>query len=269
MTGDITGDTAARYPILDTEAVRVELPPQAAAVVVVCEHASNAMPVEFAGLGLDEAARQSHVAWDPGALPVAKGLADALHTSLIAGAASRLLFDLNRPPEAPDAMPQRSEVFDIPGNQNLSNTARTDRVVRFHDPFNAAMIKLLDRQAPQLMITMHSFTPTYNGQAREVEIGVLHDSDSRFADAMLACAADHTDHVVRRNDPYGPEHGVTHTLKKHAQPRGMQNVMIEIRNDLIATADQQAAMAQMMANWIRAAMTACNIPLEGGSECPA
>ncbi|MCG7572557.1 N-formylglutamate amidohydrolase [Phaeobacter sp. CNT1-3] len=260
---------ADRYPILDNEAVRASLPQSAAPIVVVCEHASNVMPLEFSGLGLDEDARQSHVAWDPGALPVAQMLATALTAPLIAGAASRLLFDLNRPPEAPDAMPSRSEVFDIPGNQGLSDKARAERVRRFHDPFGAAMVKLLDSQMPQLMITMHSFTPTYNGQTREVEIGVLHDEDSRFADAMLACAADHTAHVVRRNDPYGPEHGVTHTLKKHALPRGIHNVMIEVRNDLIATADQQAAMAKMMTGWMRAAMAACDIPQEGGTQCPA
>ncbi|MCG7494074.1 N-formylglutamate amidohydrolase [Thalassobius sp. Cn5-15] len=260
---------ADRYPIFDNEAVHASLPQDAAPVVVVCEHASNAMPSEFGGLGLDRAARESHVAWDPGALPVARAIATSLHAPLIAGAASRLLFDCNRPPEAVDAMPPHSEVFEIPGNQNLSDAARAERVRRFHDPFNAAMVKLLDAQVPQLMITMHSFTATYNSQPREVEIGVLHDDDSRFADALLACAADHTAHVVRRNDPYGPEHGVTHTLKKHALPRGIHNVMIEVRNDLIATADQQAAMATMMDIWLRTAMVACDIPQEGGAQCPA
>jgi predicted N-formylglutamate amidohydrolase len=263
---------ADRNPIFDNEAVKVTLPAEAAAILVVCEHASNAMPAEFDGLGLDEAVRQSHVAWDPGALPIAEQLAEDLGASLIAGGASRLLFDCNRPPEAPDAMPARSEVFDIPGNQNLTEAQRAERVSRFHDPFNAAMEVLLDQQDPQLMVTMHSFTATYNGKPREVEIGVLHDSDSRFADAMLACAAKHTDMVVRRNDPYGPENGVTHTLKTHALTRDMQNVMIEIRNDLIRTPEEQAAMAKMMTAWIAEAIAACGLPsrglpTEGGASC--
>lgn len=90
---------ADRNPIFDNEAVKVTLPAEAAAILVVCEHASNAMPAEFDGLGLDEAVRQSHVAWDPGALPIAEQLAEDLGASLISGAASRLLFDCNRPPK--------------------------------------------------------------------------------------------------------------------------------------------------------------------------
>jgi len=266
MWGNFTNMTG-RDPIFDNEAVQVTLPNGAAPIVLVCEHASNVMPAEFDGLGLDAAARQSHVAWDPGALPIAAQMAEALSATLIAGAASRLLFDCNRPPEAPDAMPPRSEVFDIPGNQGLTEAQQADRVRRFHDPFNAAMELLLDQQAPQLMITMHSFTATYNGAQRAVEIGVLHDDDSRFADAMLACAANHTDMVVRRNDPYGPENGVTHTLKTHAMPRDMQNVMIEIRNDLIRTEADQQAMARMMTAWVQEAIATSGLLAteEGGS----
>lgn len=255
-----------RDPIFDNEAVQVTLPEGAAPVVVVCEHASNCFPDEFQNLGLSDDVRQSHVAWDPGALPLAQHLAASLSATLVEGRASRLLFDCNRPPEAPDAMPARSEVHDIPGNQTLSEADRADRVRRFHDPFNLATELLLDQQDPTLMVTVHSFTPNYRGQLRDVEIGILHDSDSRFADAMLSRAGQHTNMIVRRNDPYGPEHGVTHTLKTHAQSRGMLNVMIEVRNDLLETADQQVAIAQMLSDWIQAAHAA--LP-EGGATCHA
>ena len=255
-----------RDPIFDNEAVTVRQGDTPVPVLVVCEHASNVMPVEFGNLGLDQDALHSHVAWDPGALPVAEELARALNGVLIAGAASRLLFDCNRPPEAADAMPARSEVFDIPGNADLTAEQRAERVRRFHDPFNRAMTQLLDQRPFEVMVTIHSFTPNYNGQRRAVEIGVLHDSDSRFADAMLSCAAKHTDMVVRRNDPYGPQHGVTHTLVSHAQPRGMLNVMLEVRNDLIASKAGQRAVAQTMAGWVAETMAICGIPHpEGGA----
>jgi predicted N-formylglutamate amidohydrolase len=101
---------------------------------------------------------------------------------------------------------------------------------------------------------VHSFTPVYHGVARSVEIGLLHDKDARLTDAMLACAASNTTHVVERNQPYGPKDGVTHTLKEHALPHNRPNVMIEIRNDLIATEQAQKAMATMLSAWLTEAM---------------
>ena len=93
-----------------------------------------------------------------------------------------------------------------------------------------------------VVITIHSFTPVYFGKPREVEIGILHDTDSRLADAMLT-GAEGASLTVNRNDPYGPEDGVTHTLRLHALPDGLLNVMIEIRNDLITNEGEQAAIA--------------------------
>jgi predicted N-formylglutamate amidohydrolase len=102
---------------------------------------------------------------------------------------------------------------------------------------------------------------------RDVEIGVLHDTDSRLADAMLDCAQAQTQNNVQRNEPYGPEHGVTHTLKEHAITQGHPNVMLEIRNDLIATPEQQKNMARMIAQWI--AQACAQMTLSGDVQCQA
>ena len=37
--------------------------------VLLCEHASNFIPAEYAGLGLPESELQRHIAWDIGAPP--------------------------------------------------------------------------------------------------------------------------------------------------------------------------------------------------------
>lgn len=227
-----------------------------AAALIVCEHASNRIPAEFGDLGLSGAQLASHIAWDPGAMAVARHLSRLWDAPLVAATASRLLYDCNRAPEAPDAIPARSEWHDIPGNQGLSDAARAERIGRFHDPFRRLLADTLDRRPPGCaLVTIHSFTPIYKSRPRSVEIGILHDSDSRLADAMLARAGAHTDARVARNDPYGPEQGVTHTLKVHALPRGLPNVMVEIRNDLIVTGAEQRAMAAMLGAWIDAART--------------
>jgi len=224
-------------------------------ILLVCEHAANRIPAALDNLGLDEATRLSHIAWDPGALAVAQEISYLLDARLVASTVSRLVYDCNRPPEAPGAMPGRSEVFDIPGNQNLSDTEKAARVATVYEPFRTLLADTIASfPAPPVLVTIHSFTPVYQGKKRDVEIGILHDSDTRLADAMLELAPKHTEMNTRRNDPYGPEDGVTHTLKLHALPNGLLNVMIEVRNDLIATAEQQKSVGKMLAELIADAL---------------
>ena len=219
-------------------------------VVLVCEHASYHIPEQFDSLGLTQHDRKSHAAWDPGAMATAELLSARLDARLIAGAVSRLVYDCNRPPDAPDAMPARSEIIDIPGNADLSQSDRDARVARFYAPFQSALAAAIAQTNDPVIVTIHSFTPVYYGAQRTVEIGVLHDSDTRLADAMLSVVRSHTQADVQRNQPYGPENGVTHTLQEHGVKRGHPNVMLEIRNDLIATAEQQDAMANVLCGWI-------------------
>ncbi|WP_380056658.1 N-formylglutamate amidohydrolase [Falsihalocynthiibacter sp. SS001] len=215
-----------------------------APLAVVCEHASRFIPEKFEGLGLTDAARNSHAAWDPGAFNVAQILAIELNAPLIASGISRLVYDCNRPPEAPDAMPAKSELFEIPGNTDLSPEARDSRTTAYYEPFRDAVAARMS--GTRALITVHSFTPTYYGEPRAVELGILHDTDTRLADAMLKHAPDETEMLTLRNEPYGPQHGVTHTLKVHGIENGIANVMLEIRNDLLNTAEQQKDVAHML-----------------------
>jgi predicted N-formylglutamate amidohydrolase len=226
----------------------------AAQVVVVCEHASHFIPPEFDDLGLSPEALTSHAAWDPGALPVAETMALALGAPLVASRVSRLVYDCNRPPDAPDAMPVRSEVIEIPGNAGLDDAGRAARISSYYRPFQAQLAATLGAKSDPAVVTVHSFTPVYHGAKRQVEIGRLHDHDSRLADAMLACADRHSRYRVERNAPYGPQDGVTHTLREHALPQKRLNVMIEIRNDLIATPQAQKALARQLAPWVAQAI---------------
>ncbi|NDW54525.1 N-formylglutamate amidohydrolase [Aliiroseovarius sp. PrR006] len=244
-------------------AVHVDMMGEAPSVIVVCEHASNRVPAHLGGLGLDDDILTRHIAWDPGALPVAKRLAQQMRAVLVHGGISRLVYDCNRPPEAPDAIPSRSEVFDIPGNAELSDLARSERVTQVYRPFSRMLTEQIGvhRAHLQMMVTVHSFTPVYRGQMRDVQIGILHGDDDRLAHSMMQTIPADLGMEVQLNEPYAAVDGVAHTLNRHAVPYGLPNVMIEIRNDLIETAEQHARIAETLADWIakaKAAMTERN-----------
>ncbi|QIE43184.1 N-formylglutamate amidohydrolase (plasmid) [Rhodobacteraceae bacterium SC52] len=217
-------------------------------VVLACEHASAFVPPFLNGLGLDKEAAVSHAAWDIGALDVAKGLAERLDAPLVAGRLSRLVYDCNRPPDAPDAIPARSEIFEVPGNRDLSDADRLLRVTHVYRPFHETLAAVIaERPNPTVLVTMHSFTPVYNGKSREVELGLLHGKDDRLARSMLVHTGQ-TGWLSALNQPYGPKDGVLHTLDRHAEPAGLLNVMIELRNDLLLTPeDIQGAIERISA----------------------
>lgn len=244
-----------------TGTVEVFNPDGVGSVVLVCEHASNMIPKELGALGLPAELLESHIAWDIGALDVARRMAELLDAPLIASRVSRLVYDCNRPPEAPDAVPAHSELYAVPGNENLDPVARAARAERCYVPFRDALSDMLDRRMEggrvTALVTVHSFTPVYKGVRRHMDVGILHDTDARLADALLSAAEEDAEFrrlEFRRNEPYGPADGVTHTLVTQALPRRLLNVMIEIRNDLLPDLESRRFMGGGLARLLSAAL---------------
>jgi len=245
-----------------SSAVNVHNPNGRHPVVLVCEHASAYFPEQYSDLGLSADDAISHIAWDPGALITARHLSEKLDAILVEGTVSRLIYDLNRPPESPTAMTEQSEGRAVPGNMNLDSGERQQRTDSYYYPFtNTLAATLSGHIVSPVVVTVHSFTPVYNGETRDVEIGILHDADARLADALLDVA---TGYNIKRNSPYGPEDGVTHTLKLHCLPNGWLNVMIEVSNALIASDAQCVSMANTLHNWLEQALA--TMPYESSQE---
>lgn len=227
-------------------------------VILVCEHAAHRLPRALGTLGLSPEARLAHIAWDPGALGVARGLSRGLQATLVAATLSRLAYDLNRPPDSPQACADRSEVFDIPDNAGLTaddRLARTEAIyLPFHDTLHGLIARRLAVGRRPVLVTLHSFTPVWFGTPRATELGVIHDADDRLARIVADRAAATTGLRVALNDPYSAADGVTHTLRLHATPYRLPHVMLELRNDLIATPDAQADMARRLSAVLTASL---------------
>ena len=246
----------------DWNAVNIINPQGQGGWLLVCEHASRRIPDALGGLGLSSAAGGSHAAWDIGALDVAHALSDALDAPLVAGDISRLVYDCNRPITAPDCVPARSEVYDIPGNAGLDDARRQQRYDQVHTPFHDAVTKVRTSwkptQAAPVLVTIHSFTPVYNGATRAVELGFLYHAQPAAAQALLAVEQARGRYASALNEPYAATDGVTYTLEKHGEAQALPAVMIEIRNDLIDTPEKAQAMAGHLAESLTRAFPAPN-----------
>ena len=216
-------------------------------LVLICEHASNRLPDAFGTLGLAPADMQRHIAFDIGAAGVAHTLSRLLDAPLIMQRYSRLLFDCNRPPESDAAMPVVSELTEIPGNRDLTALHRLWRIENIYRGFHNSIERFLDERAaylvPAIPISIHSFTRVYKGRERAVELGLLFDRDPAIANILIKSFPGIN---AQLNEPYGPKDGVMHLMNKHASPRGLQHLMIEIRNDLIETERGQQQWGQRL-----------------------
>ena len=191
-----------------------------------------------------------HIAWDIGAADVAEALSTSLDAPLVMAGYSRLLIDLNRPVGSATSIPEISENTVIPGNVALTPEERARRVALYFEPYQQAVRQLLDarREADRAttIVGIHSFTPVYKGMARPWHAGILYRKASRFGHA-LAQALGGGAKFIAENEPYQIEDDSDYTVPVHGEARGLDAVLVEIRQDLIADRDDAASWAARLA----------------------
>ena len=239
------------------EPVVVENPDGVGPIAIVCDHASNRIPAEYASFGFEEDALQTHIAWDPGALAVARLLAADLDAPLVWPDVSRLVIDCNRAADVPSLIVTESEGRKVEANRGLSDEERKRRLDTIHGAYHAAIEACLARRQAAHMLTsliaIHSYTPVFLGKARPWQVGILFDDDRRLADVLVGALKADRALTVGINQPYSPADGVYYTLRRHAQPQGLPSVMIEIRNNEISDEASQRSWAERLADILFAA----------------
>lgn len=206
--------------------------------LVVADHAGAAVPACLQGLGLGQDMFRQHIAVDIGSRAMAELLAESLGASLILANYSRLVVDLNRHLDDPTAFIPASDGVIIPGNQNLGAAQKQRRADALYHPYHGAIDNLIDefmaRGCAPVIISMHSFTPVLGRRARPWHIGVLWDKDPRIAGPLLARLRQDPGLIVGDNEPYSGRHPADYTVDHHGEGRGVANVSLEVRQDLIA-----------------------------------
>lgn len=208
-----------------------------AAVVLICDHASSAVPHALNGLGLPMNELRRHIGWDIGAAAVTRGLAERLGAPALLAGYSRLVIDLNRSPGDPSSIPVVSDGTTIPANQDLSDAAVQTRLNALFWPYHHAVTEAVGRQwrrsgIPPAVIAIHSFTPEMSGIPRPWHVGVLWNHDPRLAGPLIQRLRARGDLKVGDNQPYSGR-ALAYTTERHAAASGLPHLGLEIRQDLI------------------------------------
>jgi predicted N-formylglutamate amidohydrolase len=219
--------------------------------VILCDHAMNHVPRALGSLGLAASELERHIAWDIGASGLARALASKLDAWLILQNYSRLVIDCNRPLSSADSIALRSEDTLIPGNQSLSCAEQTQRARSIFEPYHEQIRRTLDARAvarqTSLLLFVHTFTPRFRGIARPWHAGVLYHEDLRLALPVLRGLRRDPSLVVGENQPYQASSLTDYGLIEHGERRGLPCVELEVRQDLLATRNDQVIWADRLA----------------------
>ena len=221
-------------------------------VLLVCDHASNAIPASLDDLGLGPAALQRHIAWDIGARKLFEHLSAHLDAPGVMANYSRLVVDLNRSLEDASLMPPISDGTVVPGNQNLSDVHRSLRIRDIFTPYRQAIDGVLNgfraRGVTPALIAIHSFTPRMvDGADRPWQIGILWDKDPRIPVPLIRNLRNRPENfVIGDNEPYSGKHPADYTIDHHAEAAGLPHVSIEVRQDLVDTEDGAELWASVL-----------------------
>ena len=225
--------------------------------VIVVDHASRRIPKALGDLGLPASELTRHIAWDIGALAVARQVAAALDAPLVAQNYSRLVIDCNRDPKVATSIPRTSEATEIPGNAGLSEAQVFARRAEIFDPYHAQIRSVLDERLaagrPSILVAQHSMTNIYHGVRREMHAAVLYNRDRRFAGLMLDILRREAGLVIGDNEPYFVSDETDYTIPHHGEARGLAHVEIELRQDLVSENAGQTEWAQRITRALSAA----------------
>jgi predicted N-formylglutamate amidohydrolase len=222
--------------------------------VLICDHAGKRIPRALGDLGVSASERERHIAWDIGAAGVASRLSEHLDAFFIQQTYSRLVIDCNRPLDVAGSIVTRSELTDIPGNVGVDDASRLLRAREIFHPYHDRVVRELNRRfeakLPAILISVHSFTPSYLAKSRPWHIGMLYGSDARIAKILLDRIRADGEWNVGDNEPYAVTPITDYAIPVHGEGRGIPNIGLEIRQDLISDEAGQSAWAERIARWL-------------------
>jgi len=202
---------------------------RAAPLVLTCEHASAHLPDPWTWPREDAWLAHTHWAVDLGAADLTRELAETMGAGAALCGFSRLLIDPNRPQGSPELIRRTAEGRAVALNASVDAAERRRRLAWWEAYHHAAESLAIDSGAP-FLFAVHSFTPVYEGQQRDLALGILFDHEQAVAE-RLARALEPLGQVAL-NEPYSGKDGLIYSAQRHADRSGKRPLEIEVRQDL-------------------------------------
>lgn len=226
----------------DPAPFRIENQKGKAQCLIVCDHASNRIPVALGTLGLSKKDREKHIAWDPGTEVIGRYLSEQLDAPAYFATFSRIVVDVNRGANSPECMREVYDHIAVPGNTNLSRAEKKQRIDEIFNPYHknlaAQVQRFLKKKRIPMIISVHSFTPEMDGYRRPWHIGILWNKEDDIALKLVDnLRAQNPTMIVGENEPYSlkAENLSKNTIGTHAESKGLPYVIVEFRQDLVKT----------------------------------
>ena len=201
-------------------------------IILICDHASNYIPSAYKNLGLKKNQIQRHIGWDIGAAAVAKKLSINLDATLIMSGYSRLLIDCNRPFGVSEAFIKRSENTVIPGNLKLTKKEKKYRAKKFCIPYRNKIDKIIKFRIKKniipIIVSIHSFTPIYNGKSRPWHLGLLYRREKRIFSLLKKELRKDKSTNIGINEPYKCNLNGDFSIPYFAELNGLPCILLEI-----------------------------------------
>lgn len=215
--------------------------------LITCEHASRAVPRRWRALFAGQKkVLASHRGWDPGTPELGRRLAERLGAPLLTGRATRLLIDLNRSA----GHPSRFSMF----TRSLSRSERDEIERVFWKPHWQQYRDLIEASPSRVThIACHGFTPVWNGQERDFDLGLLYDPARTLE--RLFCRRLAEEIAVRRpglrirmNAPYrGTANGLGQHHRRILPAAQLVTIELEVSQALINRGDWAAIQDDLVA----------------------
>lgn len=199
-------------------------------LILTCEHGGHRVPAHYRPLFAGRnRLLESHRGWDPGALELARLIANRTHSKLVFSTTTRLLVDLNRSSENPGVFSRSSGILSPAQQHALLNAHHTPYRERVEQRVRASA-----RRAPAIHLSVHTFTPVLRGERRALDIGILFDParplERVFARRLRAALNQECPRSrVAFNKPYkGTDDGLTTTLRGLFPPLSYAGIELEV-----------------------------------------
>lgn len=218
-------------------------------ITILCEHGGKRVPPQWNNLGLPEVFFDVHFGHDLGATALTLRVAERLGATAIISNYSRLFLDYNRKVHQPECRRIDMGGIPVPGNLNLSaaEIELRERIARH--PVEQAVARQTEVPSAAAIISIHSFSPYWNGEPRSCEIGVMWRQDDRLSLPLIK-ALQRGPFSVEDNQPYSFQSNDWFTLERHGTGIGLPHAYFEIRNDLLADQAAIDVMAEVLASGV-------------------